>query len=189
MSPTRLLLVRHGQTDWNVQGRYQGQADPPLNARGWVQALRLAYDLPRAHPRVDALYSSPLLRARQTALPLAARLGLRPRFLPALMEIHLGVWQGLLVRDIRARYPRLFVRWEDDPWGTEIPGGELLAEVQARVYAALDRIRAWHPHQTVAVVSHHLPLALVKVRYQGLNACEVRRIAVPHARWEDIQQE
>ncbi len=184
MTATRLVLMRHGRTAWNDQGRYQGQSDPGLNARGWAQAIALAQALTQEGPRLDALYVSPLLRARQTALPLAARLGLRPRFEPRLMEIHLGVWQGLLVAEIRRRYPTLFARWEADPWGAEIPGGERLCQVQGRVYAAVDAIVARHPGQTVGLVSHHLPLALLKVRYQGLPATEVRRIPVPNAGWE-----
>ncbi len=186
MSPTRLVLMRHGRTAWNLEGRYQGQADPPLDAVGRAQAVALALALQRAGLRLDALYASPLLRARQTALPVAARLGLRPRWEPRLMEIHLGAWQGLAVADIRARWPRVFARWEADPWGTEIPGGERLCQVQARVYAALDAIVARHPAATVGLVAHHIPLALVKVRYQGLPACQVRRIPVPNARWEVV---
>ncbi len=182
--PVRLVLMRHGRTAWNRVGRYQGQADPPLDAHGWAQVLALALHLTRAGLRLDALYASPLLRARQTALAVAARQGLRPRWEPRLMEIHLGAWQGLHVDTIRARYPALFARWESDPWGTEIPGGERLCQVQSRVYAALDALLARHPGQTIGIVAHHLPLALIKIRYQGLPACQVRNIAVPNARWE-----
>ncbi len=182
----RLVLMRHGRTAWNVEGRYQGQADPPLDAHGRAQAVALALGLQRAGVRLDALYVSPLLRARQTALPVAARLGVRPVYDPRWMEIHLGQWQGLPVTVIRQRYPAAFARWEADPWGATIPGGEGLCQVQQRVYAALDALRARHAGQTVGVVAHHIPLALTKVRYQGLPACQVRRIAVPNARWEVV---
>lgn len=91
----RLLLVRHGQTDWNVEGRYQGQADPPLNARGRVQAHAAAAAL--RNWKIVAIYTSPLLRARQTAEAISQTTGLRIRLEPRLMEIHQGeresIWE------------------------------------------------------------------------------------------------
>ncbi|MFB0516349.1 MAG: histidine phosphatase family protein, partial [Candidatus Neomarinimicrobiota bacterium] len=132
---TSLLLIRHGETDWNIEGRYQGQADPPLNAKGVAQAHVIAEELSGA--RVAVLYSSPLRRARQTAEILARSFALPLYIEPRLMEIHQGDWQTRLRSEITALYPDLFHRWETEPWQVNPPGGEPLTQVQERVYAAV----------------------------------------------------
>ena len=183
---TRLLLIRHGETDWNVEGRYQGQADPPLNERGLAQARALAERLKREGIRPAAIYSSPLRRAWQTAQIIAEAVG-APLFAePRLKEICLGEWEGVLTPEIMRRWPETFRDWEERPWETRPPGGETIAEVQKRVYAAVDDILARHPNDTVAIVAHRLPLALLKIRYQGYDPAEVRRIPIPNAEAEEI---
>ena len=184
---TRLVLIRHGETDWNVEGRYQGQANPPLNARGRAQARRLAEELRGVG--LDVLYSSPLRRALQTAQVIAETLGLPLHIEPRLMEINQGDWEGCLRSEIAARYPDLFRRWETEPWEVTPPGGESLAQVQARVYAALDEILARHPRQCVGLVTHRIPIALTKTRYQGLDPDVVRTLELPNTYWEEINPE
>ncbi len=186
MTATRLLLIRHGQTAWNVEGRYQGQADPPLNAQGKAQAEALADRLAAAEVRPVGVYASPLRRAWQTATVVARRLGVPLWAEPRLMEIHLGAWQGVLAREIARRWPETFRRWETAPWTVRPPGGETLAEVQQRVYAALDDILQRHAGDTVALVAHRLPLAFVKVRFQGLDPEAVRRIPIANADCEVV---
>lgn len=181
---TRLILIRHGETDWNVEGRYQGQADPPLNARGLAQARELAEALRGV--TLDVLYSSPLRRALQTAQILATGLGLPLHVEPRLMEIHQGDWQGRLRAEISARYPDLFRRWETEPWEVTPPGGEHLTHVQGRVDAALDDILARHEGQHVGLVIHRIPIALIKMRYQGLDLDVVRTLQLPNTYWEEI---
>ena len=179
---TRLVLIRHGETDWNVEGRYQGQADPPLNARGIAQAQALAAAL--APLAIDVLYSSPLKRAWQTAEIVAQRLDVPLYPEPRLMEIHQGEWQGRLRSEIAAQYPEIFQKWLTDPWHVTPPGGESLQEVQARVYAAVDEILARHRDQTVGLVTHRIPIALLKVRFQGLDPNAVRTLQLPNTYWE-----
>jgi broad specificity phosphatase PhoE len=181
---TRLILIRHGETDWNVEGRYQGQADPPLNARGLAQARELAEALRGV--TLDVLYSSPLRRALQTAQILAAGLRLPLHVEPRLMEIHQGDWQGRLRAEISARYPDLFRRWETEPWEVTPPGGEHLTHVQDRVYAALDDILARYQGQHIGLVIHRIPIALIKMRYQGLDRDVVRTLQLPNTYWEEI---
>ncbi len=184
---TRLLLIRHGETDWNVEGRYQGQADPPLNARGLAQARALAVRWQREGIRPAAIYASPLQRAWQTAEILAQATGAPLHAEPRLKEIGLGAWEGVLTPEIMRRWPETFRHWEERPWATRPPGGETIAEVQQRVYAAIDEIVARHPDETIAIVAHRLPLALLKIRYQGYDPAEVRRIPIPNAEAEEIQ--
>ncbi|HEY57573.1 MAG TPA: histidine phosphatase family protein [Anaerolineae bacterium] len=187
MTATRLVLVRHGQTAWNVEGRYQGQADPPLNAQGKAQAEALADRLAAAETQPVGVYASPLRRAWRTAEAIARRwrLPLRPE--PRLMEIHLGSWQGVLAVEIARRWPERFARWEREPWEVRPPGGETLAEVQQRVNAALDDILRRHAEETVVLVAHRLPLAFAKIRFQGLDPLAVRRIPIPNAGYEVIE--
>lgn len=181
---TALVLIRHGETDWNVEARYQGQADPPLNGRGRQQAHQLANELQEV--RLDVLYTSPLRRAAETAKIVATALDLPLYKEPRLMEIHQGDWQTRLRSEIQALYPDLFRRWETEPWQATPPGGEHLKQVQARVEAALDEILTRHPDERVGLVIHRIPIALIKMRYQGLEPDIVRSIHLPNIFWEEI---
>jgi phosphoserine phosphatase len=181
---TRLILCRHGETDWNVAGRYQGQDDPPLNERGLAQARQLAEELRDVGLKV--LYSSPLRRALHTAETVATTLRLELNVDRRLMEIHQGDWQGRLRAEIAASYPALFRRWQSEPWAVTPPGGENLIQVQSRVYAALDEILTCHPGDCVGLVTHRIPIALIKMRYQGLEPDVVRTIQLPNTYWEEI---
>lgn len=163
---TRLCLVRHGQTDWNLEGRYQGQSDVPLNATGRAQAQALADRL--AGERFHAIYASDLRRASETAEIIAAVVAL-PVFLePRLREIDQGQWEGQLVETIKTRYAELWQQRTVDPARIRPPGGETVGEVAARVYAALDDIAVRYPAGTVLVASHGLSLATVLCRVQEI---------------------
>ena len=182
---TRLVLIRHGETDWNVEGRYQGQADPPLNARGLEQARRLAEKL--EGQGLNLLYSSPLKRAAQTAEVVAAGLDVPMYLEPRLREIHQGDWQTRLRAEIASLYPETFKRWETEPWEVHPPGGEHLSQVQARVDAALDEIIARHPQQTIGIVAHRVPIALIKMRFQDLDPDIIRTLDLPNTYFEPIE--
>jgi broad specificity phosphatase PhoE len=180
-----ITLIRHGETDWNIEGRYQGQADPPLNSQGLLQAQNLVQEL--RDFSLNILYSSPLLRTRQTADILAKSLNIPVIEEPRLMEIHQGDWQTRLRSEIETLFPELFSEWETNPWMVTPPGGEHLSEVQSRVYAALDEIIRVESHSKIGVVTHRIPIALIKVRYQNLDPDIVRTIHLPNAYWEEIE--
>jgi broad specificity phosphatase PhoE len=182
---TALVLIRHGETDWNVEARYQGQANPPLNEQGIAQAHQLADSL--VDVGIDVIYSSPLQRALQTAQLLARHLEIPLREEPRLMEINQGEWQGLLRSEIEERYPEHFRWWLTVPWSVTPPGGESLEQVQARVDAALDDIVRRHPEECVGLVAHRIPIALIKMRYQGQDPDIVRTLDLPNAYWEEIR--
>lgn len=181
---TRLLLIRHGETDWNAEGRYQGQEDPPLNRRGRDQAHLLAEEL--SGMRLHVLYSSTLRRAWETAHVVEQRLAIPLHAEPRLMEIHLGEWEGRPVTEIAARDTERFLRWETDPWSVTPPGGESLFQVRERVYAAVDEIVRRHEGKRIGLVAHQISLALIKIRYQHLDSSLVRRLCLPNAGWEEI---
>jgi len=179
-----IVLIRHGETDWNVEGRYQGQADPPLNSQGILQARQLALELHNSS--IEILYTSPLQRAKQTAQFLSDRLGISQVDDPRLMEIHQGDWQTRLRTDIERLYPELFKSWEADPWGVTPPGGENLSQVQSRVNDALDDIQQLDTYHKIGIVTHRIPIALIKVRYQAMDPDNVRTIHLPNTYWEEI---
>lgn len=163
---TQLCLVRHGQTDWNLEGRYQGQSDVPLNQNGLMQAESLIDKL-NGHI-FAAVYSSDLTRARQTAGPIAKHLDIPVHLEPRLREIHQGEWEGVLVDDIKARYAEIWSQRAMDPASVRPPGGETVGEVAERVYAALDDIARRHPYENVLVVSHGLSIATAICRERGI---------------------
>lgn len=184
---TTLYLIRHGETPWNVVGRYQGQLDPPLNEKGRHQAGAAAAELVPLD--FAAIYSSDLARARQTAEALAKQTGLPIRLDPRLREINQGEWEGVLIGDIRARWPAEIQGWENDPWHHHPPGGETLQQLRDRVYAVIDEIAANHPGVKVAVFSHKLPIALLKIRYKGCPAAQIWSLLPKNAAWELFEVE
>jgi broad specificity phosphatase PhoE len=143
------MLARHGETEWNRVGRWQGHADPPLNATGRRQAEALAEQLDG--DGIAAVYSSDLQRASDTARIVAARLGLDVREEPALREIDVGSWSGLTREEVRERYPAGFARWLAGEIGHD---GETREELTTRVVRAVEAIAAAHPGEHVLVVTH-----------------------------------
>ncbi|MGQ9550669.1 MAG: histidine phosphatase family protein [Roseiflexus sp.] len=154
---TTFYIIRHGQTDWNLQGRWQGKADIPLNDTGRIQAQRLAQRLFSQGIRFDALYSSNLKRAWETAALLAQRLGITIEPLSALREIDVGAWSGLTHSEVKARSPELLERLES---GEDVPrggDGETFGQLYDRVIGAVERLIIEQPRQTIALVTHGGP--------------------------------
>lgn len=180
--PTKLYLIRHGRTDWNDEGRYQGQADPPLNRQGWLDAYAAALKLSTVC--FDAIYSSDLQRAQQTAQVCANFTGLPLQLEPRLREICLGEWQGLLVSQIQERFPELLERWKSDPQSVRPPGGETLGELENRVVAALNDITASPMAKTVAVFTHKLPIAVLRCRTRGLDPGNFWKLIPANCDWD-----
>jgi probable phosphoglycerate mutase len=149
---TRVVAVRHGETVWNAEMRMQGQLDTALSARGRWQAGRAAASL--AGEGIEAIFASDLVRAFDTAQPLAARLGLPITTDKGLRERSFGVFQGHLYAEIDLRWPAEAARWRhhDPDFGPE--GGETLREFSARAVAACTRIAAANAGRTIAIVTH-----------------------------------
>jgi alpha-ribazole phosphatase len=149
---TELVLVRHGETEWNSGHRVQGHTDVPLSERGRRQAARLAPRL--AREPIRALYASDLSRAIQTAEPAAAILGLSIVSSAAFREAHYGAWEGLTVDEIAARYPDDYALWSRDSARHRPPDGESLEMLQARVMDGIEALLERHAGETVCVVAH-----------------------------------
>ncbi len=166
---TRLLLIRHAETEANATGRTQGRLDLPLTARGAAQAAAVAESI-AAHAPV-AVFASPARRAVETAEAIAMRCGVGVRLDERLLEMDHGDLDGLTGEELRAAAPELLERWRVDPSEVRMPGGETLQEAQRRMLAAAEAIAAGYQGQTVAVVSHNL----------ALHALLCRAMAVPLA--------
>jgi broad specificity phosphatase PhoE len=153
MPPERILLIRHGETDWNAEGRWQGFASTELNSVGRAQAAALAAFL--AQRPISAIYSSDLPRTWQTALPLARALGLQPQADPRWREINLGRFQGLTRAEMLEQYPDEMTARSADMWGYTYPEGESRRDLQNRAYAAWQSVlkNTLDGHE-VAIVSH-----------------------------------
>jgi len=170
---TEFWLIRHGQTDWNLTGRWQGQSPdaPPLNDTGHAQALAVLNLLPRTS--FAAIYSSDLLRAKQTAELIGAPLSLPITFEPRLREMNLGAWEGMLSENIKAQYPHELGEREKNPFDTHAPQGESPREVAERVITAADEIAGKHPNDSILIVSHGVALAVMICHAQGIPLSNV----------------
>jgi probable phosphoglycerate mutase len=149
---THLLVLRHGETDWNVDQRIQGQLDIALNDHGRWQAAQLALAL--AGEALHAVYSSDLQRAAETAAPLAQASGLVVQTDTALRERAFGDFEGVSFREIERRWPEAAQRWRRREPDFAPGGGETLRQFYARSVSAATRLAARHPGQTVALVAH-----------------------------------
>lgn len=178
----RLVLVRHGLTEWNENGRLMGRTDIELSSRGREQAERAAEVL--ATRGIAAVYSSPQIRTRQTAEPLARALGTDVIVEPDFDEVWLSSdWIGKTLAELRGNddLERLIA---DPMHRADVI--EPIAEVQARTVAAVERLRGEHPDGTVAVVSHGDPLRAIIAHYLGLKLSDFRRLAVDNGSVTEI---
>ncbi len=201
---TRIILVRHGETEWNRLGRLQGHLDVGLSDEGHAQATLLATRLLAEQAqggRFDACYSSDLSRARQTAQALADALGLPLSVLPALRERHYGVFQSQDKPQIQARYPELYRVWQSRDPHFEPPEGESMQAFYTRVNAALITLAQAHAGQRIVCVAHggvldcayryarQMPLDTVRehaLLNASVNELAYRSGGVEVMRWADV---
>jgi probable phosphoglycerate mutase len=148
---TKIVLVPSGTTDFDEQQRIVGTLDIPVSVGGQAQMEELAVQL-RELP-IEIVYSAPSQAARQSSQLLADRLGLKVRVVDDLENFHFGLWQGLLVSEVRRKHPKLIKQWEEHPATIEPPGGESVADAKARVEKRLRRLVRRHPHETIALVA------------------------------------
>jgi broad specificity phosphatase PhoE len=163
----RLILARHGQTDWNASRRYQGHAKVPLNKTGLQQAAALGQRL--AHENIDAIYASDLPRAWQTAQIVAQACGQPVVAEPLLREMDFGDWQGRSHAEIHAQQADAPPGGHQEPLSYAPPGGETLGQLAERVGAALDRARRTQQGRTVLWITHGGPLRTLLCLVLGLG--------------------
>ena len=168
----KLILVRHGETRLNREGRVQGVSDTPLTETGLAQARAVADALAPDAP--FRLYASPLARAAQTAQPIADAYAARLTTLDDLREADAGELDGLTIREVRERYPAFMRRWAQDAGAARMPGGESLRDVRCRAWPAVRELAARHPDGATVVVTHNFVIQSV------LSAA--LRVPLKHAR-------
>ena len=166
-----LMLVRHGETEWNVQRRYQGQSDVPLSEIGNQQAESIAGRL--AGQEIDAIYASDLKRAWQTAQVIAAQIGLDVISEPRLRELKFGILEGLTFEEAEEKYPEMITAWLDD-FNNTPERAETIDMFNARIVSLLDDLKVKHDEQVVLLVGH------------GGSLSEILRVVLglsPEKRW------
>lgn len=166
---TVVLLVRHAATEWNRISRYQGRLDAPLSEQGRAQFRALTAAM--SSVPLAAVYTAPLTRSTAGASMVAAAHGLEPVVLPGLTEICHGAWEGLLLSEVAGRYAGLLRRWRTAPYEVRMPGpgGETLAEVEERAWAALEEMAGVHPGGIILAVSHDTPIRTILRRVLNLD--------------------
>jgi len=160
----KLLVIRHAESEWNPN---QGLLDPDLTERGREQARRLAEAL--KGEGISVLYTSPLKRTYETAKIIGETLGLEPVVEERIKEIDHGLWSGLLVEEVKERYPEDFERWLKEPHKVSFPEGESLEEVFGRVSSFLKELLERHDGSTVALVSHTVPIRCLYCAALGVD--------------------
>ena len=185
---TEIIIIRHGETEWNKTGRFQGHSDVPLSAEGRAQAAALGKNLVVDH--VDAIYASDLTRAMETAAPLAQRFGLEVISDPLLRELNFGSWEGRKFNDVNAENPDAMKTFYNDPERVNIPDSEPFPEFQRRVARRVREIVAQERGKRIVIVSHG---ASIRILFADILSMPIRSIwhvsqlntAVNKVRFED----
>jgi broad specificity phosphatase PhoE len=152
---SEILFVRHGQTQANATGHWQGWSDPPLTTIGRAQADAIARRLAAERGQITALYTSPLRGALETAQAIGATLELCPTPVDQLKEIHFGQCEGVTLQEMEARFPDLYARWQDrTDMGFQWPRGERRVDFFNRAAQACQCILARHPEERIVIVAH-----------------------------------
>ena len=170
----KLILIRHGETVWNKENRCQGFSDIELSETGRKQANLLALSL--KDEKVDAIYSSPLKRAYDTACAIAEYHQIEVEVDEGLKEMNQGDLEGLTLAELVANHKNLLERWLRTPASVKMPHGESLAEVQRRAWSAIQRIVRSHLDEGVVVVSHNLAISAVLCKVINLDLNHFRRL-------------
>jgi broad specificity phosphatase PhoE len=176
---TTVVLARHGQTEWNMTGRIQGQEDSPLTELGREQSLRVARRMGRR--KIDAIYASPTGRARYLGELMAAQYRRLPfAVVEGLQERSYGCYEGWTLAEVKAQDAALAQRWLADPDREQLatPGGETQAEMSRRVMAALHEILLHHPGSTVAIATHAGPIRSVVFAILGISTTRWDQVMV-----------
>lgn len=173
-----LYLIRHGQTASSRDNRFTGSDDPPLTAAG--EAMAEAFAQAYSSLTWEAIYTSPLLRTRQTAAPLCRLVGMQPTVEDGLKEIEYGEWEGLKQEEAKAKWPAAYAYWAHDVASRGTPGGETAFHVAARAMRVVEAVRSRHASGNVLLVSHKATLRIITCALLGLDVRLFReRLAQP----------
>lgn len=180
----RFIVTRHGQTEWNRMRKIQGITDIPLNETGRQQAEQLSNYLVEHYGPIQAIYSSPLLRAVETARICAEPWDVPVQLTDDLLEIRLGDWEGLTFEEIGERHPEQMRLWETEPHHCKIPGdSEAISVIWDRLLYFFDRLKEMHEptNDTILCVTHHMPARIIMAQHFGIPIENMRVLRINNA--------
>jgi broad specificity phosphatase PhoE len=181
----RVLLIRTGSTPFDEQGRIKGSLDLPLSDSGCREARKIADDL--QYQKIKTIYAAPCLAAKQTALCMAEKINARIKWNRKLQNIDRGLWQGMLIEDLRRSNPRVYRQWQEVPDSVCPPQGETLAEARERLQECLDKITRKHREdETIAVVAAEPVASLICEILTGVVQTELWQVECKSGNWECI---
>ena len=177
----KLVLVRHGETEWNKLGKFQGQRDIALNARGIAQAKETAQAV--VAWQHSTVYSSPLNRTMQVAQEISRLSGKTVKQVPGLQELSLGDLEGVTGEEMRANWPEVYAAWRDDPASVAMPNGETLLELQERAWKALVELEQAHlqaqtQDEALILVSHNFAIRSMIGKILGMPLSNFHRMSL-----------
>lgn len=183
----QIFLIRPGATDYDEQKRIQGNLDIPLNAQGNRRASELACELQGRG--IETLYFAPGQAAQQTAQCLAAAWDIRSKRIDQWENLNHGLWQGMLVDDVRHKHPKVYRQWQEQPQTVCPPQGETLPDCQKRIQTALKKLLKKHRQGTVALVAPEPVASLLRAALDHGQVGDLWRAAQEHGRWEILAVE
>jgi phosphoserine phosphatase len=181
----RIILIRPGSTDYDEQGRVQGTLDIPLSDHGMVQVKQLAEQLRACG--MEAIYASATEPARQTADTLGASLGLKVKRLDQFQNLDHGLWQGLLIDEVRRKYPKVYRQWQEQPESVCPPEGETLSQAEERIRPVIAKLLKRHKECAVGLVVAEPLATLVRAVVKHVAVGDLWKAASEHAPWEVLE--
>ena len=183
----QIVLIRPGSTDYDEQGRIQGTLDIPLSNQGSVEVQGIVRQL--EGQGITAVYSSSCCSAKQTAEAVAAALGVKARTLDKLQNLDHGLWQGMLLEEVRRKQPRVYRQWQEQPASICPPEGEMLVEAQERVQAAVNKLLKKHKDGKIAIVMPEPLASIAHSLLAGTNLCDLWKAGAGGGSWEVLAVE
>jgi phosphoserine phosphatase len=182
-----IVLIHPGSTDYDAQDRIQGTLDIPLNERGHAEVAQLVEQL--RQKEIEVLYTPTSQPAEQTAKALAKSLGIKLRKLDRMQNLNQGLWQGMLVKDVRRKQPKVYRQWQEQPESVCPPQGEMLGDADERVHAVMTRLLKRHREGVIALVVPEPLLSLVRRFITHGELGDLWKATNGHPRWEVVEVE
>lgn len=183
----QIVLIRPGATAYDQQGRIQGVLDVPLCDEGATEVARVCGEL--AGLGIEVIYSSEGERAVQTAMAIADALGVRTKKLDNMQNLDHGLWQGMLVEDVRRKQPKVYRQWQEQPDSVCPPEGEMVSEARQRVRAAMGRLFKKHREGVIGLVVPEPLATLVRAHLEHSQVRDLWRAGAEHGTWQIIEVE
>ena len=183
----RIILIRPGATDYAQQGRIQGTLEVPLNEEGTGEVARLTEEL--RDQGIQAVYAPPCEPARQTAQAIAKALGVKFKKLDRMQNLNHGLWQGMLIDEVRRKQPKVYKQWQEQPQNVRPPEGEMISQAAARVRAAMTKLLKRHRQGAIAVVVPEPLASLVRHFFLHGKLGDLWKVNNGHGRWEVLDIE